>query len=127
MQEVNAILQQHLETEWASRTDIAWDNVEYVPTNGVEFIRPTLHGVFSERKGMKCLREYYTFAIQVFTAHDSATKNNFDRVDELLEIFANFIQGNLVVTAAYPDRVGITKEWFQTNVMIELKFDKHYT
>ncbi len=123
---VRQILENQLSVEWGATTPIAWDDFEYKPIPGTDFIRCTLDGVDSETLAMKCQREHYLLSIQVFTEAGLGANNNMLLADTIMGIFFGFSEDTLICTTIVTERVGAYKEWYQRNVMIDVQFDHHF-
>ncbi len=124
---VRQILENRLNSEWASRTPISWDDFKYNPIVGVEFIRCTLDGIFADTLSLRCQREQYLFTIQVFSPYGDGASGNMVLTDQLTDIFLGFSEEYLTVQGVVAERVGIDKEWYQRNVLIEVQYDNHFT
>lgn len=126
IQKVNASIENYLQVAWAGRTEIAWENVSYVPTRGVPYIKTSLFGNGSTNISRTCVRQFYVLTIQVFTPAEEGTEENYTYAQELERLFLSMIEAHLDVTSAYSERAGDDNEWFQSNVTIEFQYDNHY-
>ena len=86
-EQVRQILDTRLATQWGVLTPIIWDDVDYIPEVGTQFIRCTLDGIASEILSMSCQREFYLLTIQVFTVAGKGSSFNLELADQLVEIF----------------------------------------
>lgn len=123
---VRKILEEKLETDWASRTPIYWDSTNDKPIPGAAFIRATLTGVDSETISMSCQRDFDLFVIQVFTPKGLGADSNFALCDALVAMYRGYSDGNLLCTKVVNERVGKSSEWYQRNIVIDTQYDSNF-
>ena len=122
---VRQILEDQLIAEWGATTPITWDDFNRNPAVGINFIRCTLDGIGASPLSLKCQREDYLLTIQVFTKAGEGPKTNMLLADELKRIYLGFSSGHLIVKSVIDERVGVSKEFYQRNVLIDLQYDNH--
>ena len=123
---VRQILEARLNTEWAGRTPIYWDDINDRPQVGVPFIRCTLDGIDSENISIGCQRDYDLFVIQVFTPKGAGTESNFLLCDALTTMFRGYADQQLLCTKVVNERVGKSNEWYQRNVVIDTQYESYF-
>lgn len=124
---VHQLVEERLAAEWLS-TPIVWDNKEYIPKRGEEFIRIVLTQTLSTlttaaEYGKGNYRENGLITIQVFTQKNKGARGNVVMADELASIFRGFSIDRLFIQETRIDRVGQAEEWYQSNVLIDYYYD----
>ena len=127
-EKVHQLVEERLETEWAARTPIAWDNKEYIPQRGTDFLRIVLTQTLSQlttaaEYGKGNYREYGLITIQVFTQKNKGARGNVGLSDAVADIFRGWSIDRLFIHESRIDRVGQTEEWYQSNVLIDYYYD----
>ena len=127
-QKVHELVGERLEAEWASRTPIVWDNMEFIPTRGTDFIRIVLTQTLSTltttaEYGKGNYREFGLITVQVLTQKNKGAGENLELSDAIANIFRGWSEDRLFIHESRIDRIGQDKEWYQSNVLIDYYYD----
>lgn len=116
--EINNSFTQRMAT-W-TETDIAWDNTDYVPTTGVEWIRCTLLPSPTINSNLGTSKIHYgIFWIQIFTPENTGTGRANELAEMLDAMFSNLEFDDIVCYASDVQRTGDEGHgWFQINVRV---------
>lgn len=116
--EINNSFSQRMAT-W-TETPIAWDNMDYIPTKGQEWIRCTLLPSTSENNELGVSKIHYgIFWIQIFIPKLTGTGRAYELANMLDALFSNVQFDNIVCYASDVQRTGDEgHEWFQLNVRV---------
>lgn len=126
-EKVNQIFGERLKANWPT-TPIAWDNVEYKPKRGENFIRPVITQTLSEMTttgeyGKGNYREHGLITVQVFTKKNDGVLVNVQLADALADLFRGYQEDRLYIKETRINRGGQQEEWYQSNVLIDYYFD----
>lgn len=115
---INNSFSQRMNT-W-TETDIAWDNMDYVPTVGTEWIRCTLLPSLTENNELGTSKIHYgIFWIQIFTPENTGTGRAYELAEMLDAIFSNQTFDDIVCYASDVQRTGDEGHgWFQLNLRV---------
>lgn len=116
--EINNSFSQRMAT-W-TETPIAWDNTDYIPTKGQEWIRCTLLPSTSENNELGTSKIHYgIFWIQIFVSKLTGTGRAYELANLLDALFSNVQFDDIVCYASDVQRTGDEgHEWFQLNVRV---------
>jgi len=112
-----------------STTDIAWDNVEYSPTEGQSWVRvsiqPNLSQIVAKGGANAKIRRFGILFVQVFVPDGEATPEAESIAEEFLSLLeAQQLASGLTFREAVVRYIGNSvKGWYQTNISIEYYFD----
>ena len=117
--EINNSFSARLLANW-SETDIAYDNIDYKPITGQEWIRCTNIPSITINSALgDSVIHYGIYWIQVFTPLNIGTGRAYELADMLTALFANQQFDEIVCYTADVQRTGDEgHEWFQLNVRI---------
>lgn len=118
---VRNIIETRLQDNWVL-TDIDWDNIKYVPKIGTAFITPMIDESDAEVKGLGCIKRTYTLLIEVRAPRNKGTAVVNSYIEALKTLFGGYIEGNFYCLKGRSQRVGITRQWFQKNVIFTCKY-----
>lgn len=118
-EQINNSFSNRISTLW-THTSVAWDNVDYTPTRGQEWIRCTLLPSITENNELgKSVINYGIFWVQIFVPRLSGTGRAYELANLLDAMFSNVQFDDIVCYASDVRRSGETdQEWFQLNVRI---------
>lgn len=116
--EINNSFSQRMST-WVE-TPIAWDNVDYKPTDGQEWIRCTLLPSTTENNELGQSKiNYGIFWIQIFVPRLTGTGRAYELADMLDALFSNVQFDDIVCYASDVQRTGDEgHDWYQLNVRV---------
>lgn len=118
-----ADIEARLNTNWTT-TDIAWDNVAYVPTPGTAWIRCTILPGNAEGLAFgKDTEVEYTGLIDIgiFTSKDTGSAIGRSYADILAAIFHMEDFGTVECDEAFMQNLGINKGWYMISITIPFK------
>lgn len=125
---IRQTIETYFNTNW-TKTDIAWDNVDFNPKNRVEFVRFSWqeNGGSQETLGSvgnRLFRHVGILFIQVLVKRSIATK----RIDELADDALNLFEGKTIsgvrfINCGKRNVTNFEPEWFQVNVICEFSLD----
>ena len=118
---VREIIETRLADNWAL-TDVDYDGVRYVPTNGKPFITPLISEDQAVIKGFKCITRGYTLLIEVRVPKNSGTAVINSYCTQLKALFERYEEGNFYCLSGVAMRIGNSKQWYQKNVVFTCKF-----
>ena len=126
--QISKILEMKLSAGWtgAGTTPIAWPNVVYIPVQDISFIRPNITQTASDRINVGDVGYYRDFGlmiIQVFTPRRKGARDNAVMASSLVSLFREYNSGGLFCGAPFVEIVGETKEWYQSNVIVDYYYD----
>lgn len=116
-----------LNTQWASRTPIAWPNSDYEPVAGTAFIRPTLFhpDAFNAQLGRGRQRHIGLLVVQVLTPEKQGDGAAMDHAAALVTAFENVDAGGIHYEVPRVDVIGNDGAgWYQVNVSVPLWRDE---
>lgn len=102
-------------------TAIAWENIEYVPTAGVPWIRCSIlpGQVEALEFGRDTLKQFSGIIdLGVFIPRGSGTKANREYVDKLFTLFNLAEFDSIECDEARVQNLGIDESWYQTSISI---------
>jgi hypothetical protein len=128
LEKVYQLVEERLEAEWAGQTPIAWDNMEYIPKRGEDFIRLAITQTLSElttaaEYGSGNYREHGLITVQVFTQKNKGARDNIKLSDQVANIFRGYTEERLFIHETRITRIGQREEWYQSNVLIDYYYD----
>jgi len=117
-----AAIESRFSTEWGSTTDIKWDNVDYVPTDGTSYVTIEIHNSNANVAGFGGSNMMYRMrgliSINIFAALNSGTRAAKALADTAAEIFRGEEFSGIVCSAATIARTGQVEDWFIYNVTV---------
>jgi hypothetical protein len=119
LSEINNAFSNRL-SSWVE-TPIAWDNVDYTPEEGQEWIRAVLLPSSPENNelGLSVIN-YGLFWIQIFVPKLIGTGRAYELATMLVDLFSNTQFDDIVCYTADVQRSGDNENnWFQLNVRIK--------
>ncbi len=120
------IIEERISIYWTD-SDVAWNNVQYTPVAGTPFIRPVatqVHsGLIAGTADQGLWREFGLLTVQVFTNRSEGTRDNATLARKVTELFRGYSKDSLYCLAPHVETVGDTKEWYQSNVIVDFYFD----
>lgn len=101
-------------------TDIAWPNLQYDPTDKLEFVRISVIPADSDRKSMgatlNVFRQFGVVLIEIYIDRNSGARRSV----ELADLAINFIHGlalaDITFESPNAEHIGVVDSWYQKNV-----------
>lgn len=122
---ISDILEKKLASGWSS-TPIAWPNMVYIPQQDVPFIRPNITQTTSQRINagdVGYYRDFGLMTVQVFTSRRKGARENANLASAIVTLFREYNYGGLFCGTPHIEVVGETKEWYQSNVIVDYYYD----
>jgi len=113
-------IEARLNTGWTT-TPIAWDNIPYVPTPGISWIRCTIlpGDVETLEFGRDTTKEYMGIIdIGIFTQKNTGSVVARGYADTLSTLFSMVAFGTIDCDPAKVMNLGIDEDWYMMNVSI---------
>lgn len=127
IKDAKTTIQSSFDTAWAGETDIAWDNVEYKSEN-TEFVRMSIQFDIGEQASLGGItNRLFRYSGIVFLQIFTEPNENPQRNDELAQLALNFFVTPLSGIKFFNPAVkyiGISKNYFQQNVTVEIQIDQ---
>jgi hypothetical protein len=111
------VIEGMLNSGWAT-TDIAWDNVEYVPTIGQSYVILNVLPGEDQSSTVQSYKQIGLVIIQIFTPVDVGTAVARGYADTLAGIFRRVTQSGINFRMPTFTQVGERDSWYQINVSI---------
>lgn len=128
-QDIKTEIWQELNNQWNNETPIAWDNVEFSPTTGSEYISVFVDPADENPVSVGSQNLYRIIGelvIPVYTEQGIGTARNDELADKVSNIFrGKDLNGKIQFSGSVHNRVGITSSggWYRSNVRV--KFTAH--
>lgn len=122
---ISQILEEKLQASW-TLSEIAWANMSYIPKQDVPFIRQSITQTTSDRINVGDVglyRDYGLMIIQVFTPRRKGTRENAVLASSVAALFREYSHDGLYCGAPFVEVVGESKEWYQSNVIVDYYYD----
>ena len=125
-----AAIEAKFTTDWASATPIAYDNVQYKPTPGTNYVQLEIHTGEGQRAS---LGDTYTersvgiISINIFTAINTGTRSGRTLADTAAAVFRGWATSEIICRTATITRLGAVGEWFVTNVSVPFYRDEQFS
>ena len=117
-------------TQWASATNIAYDNVDYTPTPDQAFVtlRILPDGSVQASLGDSPLfRHPGIIIVGVFVSQGQGTKIARDFADTAMAIFRSApVFSGILCRAPYMEVIGEKEGWYQIDVIVPFQRDESY-
>jgi hypothetical protein len=114
---------------WATATEIAWDNVEYTPTQGTDFVRLTIIDGDSSQVSLgnsPLHRSIGIIDIGIFVSLNSGTASARGYADRAAAIFREAQFSGILCRSPAIYRIGENDGWFQYNVTVPFHRDENF-
>lgn len=116
-------------TQWASASPIAWDNVSYTPTTGTSWVRFSILSGAAFQASLETTPKYRhtgIIDIGIFTPEDGGTQTARTLADTAAAVFRGWSSGGIVCRAPYITRIGQSDGWYQLNVTVPFYRDEAF-
>ena len=122
-----ASIEQRFATAWGTTTPVQWPNRNYEPQPGNEWVRLTVLDGDSTLVGLGLNARLYThpgvILVGIFVPKGNGERRSAVLVDSVSEIWRGVEFDGILCRAPAVTRVGLTGEWFQTNVSVPFQRD----
>lgn len=126
---IHKLIEERIKNIWIpTDSEVAYANVPFIPTAGKPFIRP----VITQTNAMLIAgnydngywREFGLIIVQVFTNRRTGSRDNAVLSRKVSDMFRGYTSSSLYCLAPHVETVGETKEWYQSNVIVDFYYDK---
>lgn len=112
-----AIIEQLLASNWAT-TDIAWDNVQYVPVIGTSYITAKIASGEDQFSTVQSYKQIGLLVIQIFVPENVGSATARGYADTLAGFFRRVSQSGIDFRLPTTTIVGISNGWYQINLSV---------
>lgn len=113
-----------LKTNWGSKTEISWDNIDFKSTENVAYIEPTINTVDSFTLSKDCKRNNCLLTILVNVPKNTGTNQAAKYSDDLINLFLNDPISGITFKKGTSQRIGPFGEWYRKRVFFEFFYNQ---
>lgn len=124
-----AAIEGRFAAQWGTTTLIEYDNVQFVPTPGVAYVKLEIH---NGQAVQAALGDSYTqrspgiISINVFTGRGEGSREGRTLADSAAAVFRRWTASGITCRMPMITRIGDVAEWFVYNVSIEFYRDEQF-
>jgi len=131
LSEARLAIESHFDTAWAARTQIAWDNVDYTPTVGTDYVRFHIeHGEgeqISIGSANRLFRRTGKVVADVYVQENTGPTAATQHADAVMAIFEGLVVQPAGVRFAKVSPGEVSNDesgWFTIHITADFRFDE---
>ena len=111
-------IESRFKTIWGNTTAIAWDNIDFNPSDDTEWVRIAIVPGEEQFVSMGKMRKVGVIIIQIFVPEFKGSKRSNELIDLTTKTWRNKEFSGIRCREITVNRLGQSNGWFQTNVSI---------